>query len=137
MEGYQISYLPYLDETKWIFVEPKKVGKRVLILYAVAHAAYNEEDKERIINWLKKEELWSDVAQSEIIFLQAKNSAEEACAEFTWRVESAYILAWALNLIHEKPSPEEESDTDKLEQVLPILGEPVDGFLENLQLRSQ
>ena len=134
-----ITYLPYLefDDTK--FASPFESGCRMMILYALAYTASQMDDREKIVQWLKKENLWTHVSPNEKEFFEGKITDKQKTIDFSWEGEGAYILAWALNIIKEIPTPTEQVSEEQLDtftNAVPSLGTSLKDFLSNLSYRD-
>lgn len=135
----KINYLPYLEFNKNDFATPHEAGCRMIILYSVAYTAMELDDRETIADWLKDEGIWPHVAPSERELFAGKVLDQEQLMELSWQGECAYILAWALDLIKESPSPTEaisDKQLDVFMERMPPLGAPLTEFLENLRYRN-
>ena len=53
-----ITNLDFFDHTQYSYVDPTETAERLLILLAVSFTAYNFSQSEKVMDWLKKEELW-------------------------------------------------------------------------------
>ncbi|MEO1054347.1 MAG: DUF4272 domain-containing protein [Bacteroidota bacterium] len=134
-----IQHLPYLEFDDKKFATPFEAGCRMMILYAVAYIASEPGDREAVTEWLQREKLWNHVSPSEQELFEGKVTDEQKLIDFSWQGECAYILAWALNLIKETPTPTEQVDDEQLENfmnVVPALGEELGGFLSDLTYRN-
>ncbi|WP_194777921.1 DUF4272 domain-containing protein [Pararhodonellum marinum] len=139
IKEYHIQYLPYLEFDEKKFSTPYVTGCRMMILYAVAYTASELDDREAITKWLKREELLSHVSPDERELLEGKLKNEQKIIDFSWQRECAYILAWALNLIKETPTPTEQVNDQQLDDfmnVIPALGEELGDFLNELNYRD-
>lgn len=137
--GYPISHLPYLEFNEQEFATPYSAGCRMLILYGVAYAASEPDDREGIKQWLLREGLWAHVSPNEREFLDGKVVDPQRLIDLSWEGECAYILAWALDLIEDTPSPTEqvsEEELDAFAAAVPELGTRTQDFLENLSYRN-
>lgn len=131
----KIQYLPYLDFDPDSFANPFDVGCRIMILYAVAYAAQNEDDRSIIIKWLKHENIWNHVSPKETSLFEGKISDKKALVDFSWKIEAAYVLAWSLGLVSSLPEPSEsipDELNDEFVNNLPELGGELSSFLSNL-----
>ena len=131
----KIQYLPYLDFDPDSFAKPFDVGCRIMILFAVAFAAHNEEDRPLIITWLKNENIWEHVSPREAAFLEGKVTDRRAVIDFSWKIEAAYVLAWALGLVSTLPEPSQPISgelNDEFLNNLPELGDELSSFLSGL-----
>jgi hypothetical protein len=136
LDSFNVTHLPYVDETKETFADTKEVGKRIMILYSIAVSVHNPEFKRPIINWMKLENLWDAVSPSEKSFLESEQNNYDELISFSWKFEAAYVLAWAVGIVREQPHPGEQADylqTEDFSKNVPAIGDNLQSFLEKLQ----
>ena len=135
----KITYLPYLDYQKEDFQNPYEVGCRLLILQAIAYSVSNLNDRTEIIDWLKYEQIWDKVSEREVDFFTNLSPEDDELADLSWRIESALVLAWVLNLIDNLPEIDQE-DTDEVMEIfitkVPEVGGEIKRFLGSLTFRN-
>lgn len=138
IDKYQVTHLGYVDDPEEDFATPIETGKRMLILYAVSYVAlYGTEEPKaaaKLTQWLKDTQLWDDVSLSERDFLE--DTADDTDIDsFAWKLEAAYVLAWTLGLVPERPSPTSDVSQEQLnhfmDAVPQLLTDPTT-FLNNL-----
>lgn len=134
-----VSDTESFDHTRYNYIDPTKAAERVLILLAVSFTAYNFAESEKVMNWLKTEELWQSVSDKEKEFFRDPDPSGEEKQVLSWRFEGAYVLAWCLQKIEFAPKPEAECGdqqvTEFFDQV-PAIGTNTDEFFANLRYRS-
>ena len=133
-----IADLSAFETAQYNFVDAIEAGERMFILLATAFAAYNFDQAERIMDWLKKEDLWSSTSQREKQFFRDPDPSEEELQTLSWRFEGAYILAWSLGKV-DSASPDSELSEREIEDFLkhvPAIGSEIDAFFEELEFRS-
>jgi hypothetical protein len=134
-----ITFLPYLEFDPTAFAAPYEVGCRIMILYAIVYSIEEPTKKEAIAKWLKTENIWVHVSQQEAHYLEGNETDQEQINEFSWQLEAAYILAWTLNLVKERPSPSSPVTDEQMEDFfdnVPPLGDSLSGFLSSLSYRN-
>jgi hypothetical protein len=139
INNYQITYPEYLNFNQEHFATPREVGCRVMILCAIAYTIQDSAKKYGIIKWLKKENIWSHVSAKEAAYLNTRTATEDEILDLSWKIEAAYILAWALDLVKEKPKPGEEATEAQINEMiqhLPALGDNLEPFLSQLAFRD-
>lgn len=112
-------------------------GRRMLALLSLAFLAQSAEAAEDLEAWLIQEHLWEVLSQEEKDFVRVDFAIEEKQQEFSWRIEGAYMLAWALNLVL-SPSPAidiSDSDMDEMNEQIVEIGGETKPFLSRLSLR--
>lgn len=136
---YHVTHLPYLDFDDKTFATPYETGCRMLIFYAGAYVAGEPDDRHAIVDWVKNENLWEHVSFNEQEFFIGNVTDEESITKISWQTENAYILAWALNLIKETPTPTSQITQEQLDDFMskvPQLGSDLGEFLSNLKYRD-
>lgn len=128
-----ISNVDLLDADRYIFVQPNEAAERCLILLAVAFTAYNFEQSEKVMDWLKKEELWKSVSVKEKEFFRHPDPDEDEKQNLSWRFEGAYMLAWTLSLVSKAPVPYSECRNEEVSEFLqgiPTIGSSTEEFFK-------
>ncbi|MGZ5135556.1 MAG: DUF4272 domain-containing protein [Flavitalea sp.] len=142
VEQYGLEDIEYenklFDETQYQFVEPIEAAERLLILLAVSFTAYNFDESEKVMDWLKKEELWKSVSPQEKEFFRNPDPGNEEKQNLSWRFEGGYILAWALKKVSTTPDPGSECDEKRVSEFLqsvPPVGSSTEAFFAGLKFR--
>lgn len=139
IKNYRVSHLPYLDHNQEKFQSEYDVGCRMIILFAISHAAFNLDDRDDIIDWFKDEKIWKKVSSTEKAFLQDLIPEENMRIELSWRIESALTLGWCLkkvNLLPPLNARNNQKSIDQLINNIPDIGDPVTSFLSELEYRN-
>ncbi len=126
-------------EKNYDAVTPTAAGERLLTLLAVSFAAYNFDDAEKTMDWLKTSEVWKSVSEKEKAFFRDPAPTETEKQELSWRFEGAYMIAWTLQLVDELPDPSGELAQTHVKQFLiniPPVGKPINDFLKHLKYRA-
>ncbi|MBC7830112.1 MAG: DUF4272 domain-containing protein [Chitinophagaceae bacterium] len=127
------------DETQYSYPAPHLSAERLLILLAVSFTAYNFDESEKVMDWLKKEQLWKSVSAHEKEFFRDPDPGEDEKQRLSWRFEGAYILAWALKMVSSSAEPGTECSKEQVNaflQAVPTVGSSTEGFLSALHYRS-
>ncbi len=135
----RVSYLPYLDHSTEQFQTPYEAGCRMLILNAIAYAVHNLHDRQKLVAWFKRENIWDRVSPEEKDFFIEAAPPKEELIDLSWRIEGALTLGWALNLLdtlHEINRNETDEEMDRFTSSIPGLGAPIQQFLHNLSFRD-
>ena len=120
-------------------VSPRAAGERLVTLLAVSFTAYNFDDAEKTMDWLKTNEVWKSVSEKEKAFFRDPAPAEAEKQELSWRFEGAYMIAWCLQQVSELPHPSGELAETHVKQFLqsiPPVGKPVQELLDKLKFRA-
>ncbi len=88
------------------FNSPDIIATRIIILFATFYAVLDKDEFDQTKSWLIHEKLWSFLTPNEILFYNHCLESHKV-DEFMWNIEKAYILAWSLNLVTSKPSPDD------------------------------
>jgi len=134
-----ITDIASFDETQYNYVDPIEAGERVFILLAIAFTAYNFDQTEKVMDWLKKEELWKSVSEKEKEFFRNPDPSDEEKQLLSFRFEGAFILAWSLDKVRSAPQPESECNEEQVNEFLkqvPAIGSATDDFFAGLRYRS-
>ena len=126
-------------EKNYDTVPPEAAAHRLLTLLAVSFAAYNFDDAEKTMDWLKTIGVWKSVSEKEKAFFRDPAPADMVKQELSWRFEGAYLIAWCLQQVEDLPDPSGELSEKHVRQFLqsvPPVGKPVDDFLEGLKFRA-
>jgi hypothetical protein len=135
----QINYPEYLTFDDHLFATPYEVGCRIMILYAIAYTLQDEPKKPGIVKWLKDEGLWSYVSRKEAAYFEHIYTREDLLLELSWKIESAYILAWSVKLVKDPSFPSDETNQEQMDDFvnhLPALGDHLNDFLHSLSFRD-
>lgn len=139
MKNERISHLPYLDHSEEVFQSAYDAGCRMMILFAISHAAHHLDDRDDIVEWLKDEKIWNKVSPTEKDFLQTLLPEENTRMELSWRIESALTLGWCLKKVKTLPrldARNNQKEIDELIHNIPDIGDPLMLFLSEVEYRS-
>ncbi len=123
------------DEEKTELQSPQDVAKRVLVLWAVELRAEGIPQSEAF-GLIDQQDLWESVSPIEKKFLQNNNPDEEECQKLIWRLESIWVLLWALGYLEELGWPCEMCDVPKIVEILKPQ-ESNKGFVTNAILKRK
>ena len=134
-----ITDLESFDPTTYNYIDPAEAAERLLILLAVSFTAYNFDESEKVMNWLKKEDLWKSVSEVEKQFFRDPDPFDEEKQKLSWRFEGAYMLAWCLGKVSSPPRPESECSEQEVSEFLqhvPAIGGSTGEFFTGIGYRS-
>jgi hypothetical protein len=112
---WQPLYVDDDDEAR--LQEPTAVAKRTLVLWAVQLRAEGVEQQE-VIQILDQLDLWEAVSPAEQRFLRDPDPDPKECTALTWRLESIWILLWALGYVEELDWPAAECGVNRVVAIL-------------------
>ena len=138
IDDFLIIDLSHLNTNAYDFATPEEAAQRLFILLAISFTAYNFDESEKIMDWLKKENLWKAVSEKEKEFFRDPDPGEDEKRNLSWRFEGAYVLAWALQKIDLPPNPSDECNEEQVKEflsVIPAIGSSTEIFFKNLRFR--
>jgi hypothetical protein len=92
---------------------PEEAARRTMILWAVELRAEGVPQQETL-GLIEQLDLWNSVSPSEKAFLQNKNPDPDECQRLVWRLESIWVLMWALGHIEHLDWPSGMCDVPTL-----------------------
>lgn len=115
--------------------DASEVARRALILWAVELRAEGlaKEEARRIIDNLS---LWDSVSPEEKRFLEEDNPDPDEARRLVWRLESLWVMMWALGYIDELTWPENMCDVEALVDIIEP-NETNPDFIAGAKLRSK
>ena len=134
-----ITDLESFDPTTYNYIDPAEAAERLLVLLAVSFTAYNFDESEKVMDWLKKEHLWKSVSDAEKQFFRDPDPSDEEKQTLSWRFEGAYMLAWCLGKVSSPPRPESECSEQEVSEFLkhvPAIGSSTGEFFSGISYRS-
>jgi hypothetical protein len=99
------------DEVK--IQAPDEVARRTMVLWAVELRAEGIPHAETL-GIIEQLDLWKSVSPSEKAFLENKSPSADECQRLVWRLESIWVLMWALGHIEQLDWPSGMCDVSKL-----------------------
>src|SRR6266478_1425802 len=94
-----------VDDDEQAKLQPApEVARRLLVLWAVELKAEGCPQSEAV-GLVENLNLWSSVSPSEKKFLQNENPDPEECQRLVWRLESIWVLLWALGYVEQLDWP--------------------------------
>jgi hypothetical protein len=116
--------------------QPDEVARRALALFSIVGLALGAE-RQPVLHWLAKNELWNALTPSEIGFIDASPPSRKQIINASWWSERLVVLLWALGQIEEIPEANQQCDTAEFQAVLPPFAElTVPAFIGRSKLRS-
>jgi hypothetical protein len=115
---------------------PADVARRSLALFSIMGLAFGAP-KPEVTEWLGEADLYSELAPSELRFIEAEAPSEKQIVDAGWMSERLIVLCWALRVVQELPSPDEQCDTGVFQRLLPPFAEvSVEDFIRQAVLRD-
>jgi hypothetical protein len=101
-----------------VTVQPAQaVARRLLVLWAVELRAEGVSQAETL-GLIEEQNLWGAVSAEEGVFLRNATPSPDECLRLTWRLESIWVLLWALRYAEELEWPSEQCDVPKLAEIV-------------------
>ena len=138
IRDHRFADLDRLDGEGVSLRDARTAARRMLVLCAVAFAAYAGDERIAVITWLGEEDLWDELTDDEETFLLAGEPSEKLRHEMCWNGEAALTLAWCLQIIPSLPALDDEdteAEVDRFLDRIPGIGEPTAAFIGGLRLR--
>ena len=129
----------HYDEKSYAPITAEEIAKRMFVLIAISMAAYDFDQSEKLMEWLKKENLWNSVTENEKLFFRDPAPTDQLKQELSWRFEAAYLLAWSLKKVKKLPDPSSELKETEVRDFLmniPGPGKSTSELLASAQFRS-
>jgi Domain of unknown function (DUF4272) len=119
------------DEVK---IQPaEEVARRTMVLWAVELRAEGVPHGETL-GIIEQLDIWKSVSPREKKFLENQHPDPGECQQFIWRLESLWVLMWALGYIDRLDWPSDQCDVPKLAGILG-LHETDKEFITSARLR--
>jgi hypothetical protein len=125
----------FVDDDRQVRLRPPaEVARRALVLWAVARRGEGvpREEARALLDRLN---LWDAVSAEERAFLEDPEPDAEVSGRFVWRLESLWVLLWALGHVEELGWPEGFCDVPRLVKLLRRRESDPD-FVAKARLRS-
>jgi len=104
----------FVDDDNEVNIQPAgEVARRTMVLWAVELRAEGVPQAEAI-KIIKQLDLWKSVSPKEKEFLENKSPDADDCQRLVWRLESIWVLMWALGHIEQLDWPSGMCDVPKL-----------------------
>ncbi len=128
-------HLPYVESIRNAKLQnAEDVAKRVIVLYHVASVGFGIEP-EIAIEFLEKNNLWDSASPEERAFLETSNPTKQQLVNATWRVESIWVLLWALGDVDDLDFPTRQISADEIHRRFPSAADTA-RFIAESKLRS-
>ena len=95
-----------------------QIARRAMALFGSVGLALGAP-REKIVKWLKDEDLWAELSPSELAYLATKRPTKKQQIDASWKSEGLIVLLWALDKIEHLPAPNEQCDTSVFQKHLP------------------
>jgi len=96
---------------------PQDVARRTLVLWAVELRAEGVPQQEAL-DLIQQLDLWDSVSPEEKLYLEDESPDPDQSRKLVWRLESIWVLLWALGYIEQLPWPSGMCDVPKLVEII-------------------
>lgn len=120
-----------------MFVSAEAIAKRIVILTYLNFIVDNTIPKTEVVEFLQKQDVWTDVSPSEQVLFLATSISQKEAAIIAWQVESIFLLLWCINKIEDMPIPNKECNLDLVIQQLPKYLQDTQPFISSASLRNE
>lgn len=114
---------------------PQEVARRTLVLWAVELRAEGVPQQEAL-GLIEQLDLWSSASPEEKRLLHDADPDPDECQRLVWRLESIWVLLWALRYVEELEWPGGMCDVPKIVEILESRESSPD-FIIGARLRSK
>lgn len=131
-----IDHLPTVEEEDEVQIRaPQEIAKRLLCLTYLCYATEDEESKEQVIDFLKKENLWDSVTDDEKLLFTKPKLTDQERVNISWRSEAIWLLLWTIQKVDELDLPLDEVNIADIVDRLPKLMSSTKDFIESAEIR--
>jgi Domain of unknown function (DUF4272) len=131
-----IDHLPLIEEESEARVRtPQEIAKRLLILTYLNYVAEEPGEKEKVITFLKQQQLWEYVSNDEVELFK-NQFTEQDQINISWRTEAIWLLLWTINKVDKFEMPIEQVEIPKILSRLPNFMSDTKEFIETSTLRT-
>jgi hypothetical protein len=104
----------FVDDDNEVRIQPPdEVARRAMVLWAVELRAEGVPQDE-MLKLIEQLDLWKSVSPAEKAFLENTSPSPEECQRLVWRLESIWVLMWALGYIEKLGWPSGMCDVPML-----------------------
>lgn len=129
----RVSLLEKLQESE--IRSSQSIAQRILILTYLCYISDVPEDRFKIIEFLKKENLWNSATDDEQkLFLKEKLTEQERI-DISWRSEGVWLLLFIINKIEKLELPQKEIEMDQIFDELPDFMTETKEYIQSAVLR--
>jgi hypothetical protein len=122
------------DDSEVRLQDAQVVARRAVILWAVALKAEATPQQE-VIDLIKRADAWNSITPIEKAFLEDANPNPDLSRAMVWRLESLWVMLWALGYVDQLEWPRDMCDVPKLVEIMRA-AESNPTFVTDAKLRS-
>lgn len=114
----------------------EEIAKRALVLSALISIVFKKNSLSDVVSWLKQENLWSELAPSELSFINDPSN-EKLHINISWRSEALVVLLWSINKLDSLPSLTELCDVNAVQSLVIEPPNSTADFISSSRLRDE
>ena len=122
------------DDEEVQLQDPQEVARRAIILWAVALRA-EATPREEVVALIEKSNAWDSVSPMERRFLEDPNPDPGLSQALVWRLESLWVMLWALGHADQLDWPSNMCNVPRLVEIMQVQ-ESSQAFITEAKLRS-
>ncbi len=130
------SRVPLIEEGQESKIRSSvEIAKRILVLSYLCYLSEVWEDRDEVVEFLKKEDLWASVSSNEQkLFLKEKLTEKERI-NISWRPEGIWLLLFVIHKIDQLALPQQEIKMDAIFDQIPDFMAATKSFINAATLR--
>ena len=131
-----IEHLPLIEEEHEARIRtPQEIAQRILVLTYLNYVTEEPEDRDKVISFLKEQELWESVSDDEEE-LFSKELTDKEHINISWRSEGIWLLLWVIKKVDNIDFPKEEVSISQILEILPDFMTDTKGFVQSAIIRD-
>lgn len=132
-----IEHLPAIEEENEVRLRaPREIATRIICLTYLCYVTEVPEARTAVIEFLKKESLWSEVTDQEKELFNKTKLTQQERINISWRSEAIWLLLWAIEKTDELELPYNEINVADIIEKLPKVLNSTNDFIESATIRS-
>ena len=131
-----IDHLPLIEEEHEARIRtPQEIAQRILVLTYLNYVAEEPEERDKVIDFLKEQDLWNSVSNDEKE-LFSKELSDQEHVNISWRSEAIWLLLWVINKVDTVYIPSEEVSIPQILELLPDFMTDTKDFVKNATMKT-
>lgn len=131
-----IDHLPLIEEEHEAKIRtPQEIAQRILVLTYLNYVSEEPEHRDKVIDFLKEQDLWNSVSNDEKK-LFSKELSDQEHVNISWRSEAIWLLLWVINKIDTVDLPNEEVSIPQILELLPDFMTDTKDFVQSATIKT-
>ena len=131
-----IDHLPLIEEEHEARIRtPQEIAQRILVLTYLNYVAEEPEERDKVIDFLKEQDLWNSVSNDEKE-LFSKELSDQEHVNISWRSEAIWLLLWVINKVDTVYIPSEEVSIPQILELLPDFMTDTKDFVKSTTMKT-